>query len=109
MADGDDAVKGLGPDYHYAFISLRPAKVSGSHLGKIERTMKAAHCSLSACGSMSIVSRIWMRVSASTWMLFSSAALLIQSVNDLRSRERENRTCVGKNRIGRFGKVGAQI
>ena len=31
-----------------------------------------------------------MRVSASTQMLFSSAVLLIQSVNDHRSRGREN-------------------
>ena len=38
-------------------------------------TMKAAHCSLSASGRKLIDSRIWMRVSDSTWMKGASSCL----------------------------------
>ena len=37
--------------------------------------MKAAFCSLSACGRRRTVSKIWIRVSASTWIDLSSGEL----------------------------------
>jgi hypothetical protein len=55
---GDNVIQVVGPDNQNPFVALSTCEQKLENVHKIQLTMKAPHCSLSARGKSSMVSRI---------------------------------------------------